>query len=48
MNIDNKMIISLGGVIVLLPAKPVVALAAIGAVTVLSAGYYLIKHENND
>ena len=48
LNIDNKMIVSLGGIVVLMPAKPVLILASIGAVTVLSAGYYLIKNSSND
>lgn len=47
-DIDNKMLISLSGVVVLMPAKPVLILASIGAVTVLTAGYYLIKNSSND
>lgn len=47
-NIDNKMIVSLGGIVVLMPAKPVIVLASIGVVTVLTAGYYLIKNSSND
>lgn len=39
--IDNKALISLGGVVVFVPAKPIVALAAIGAISICAVSYYL-------
>ena len=39
--LDNKMIMICGGCLVVLPAKPILYLAGIGAVTVLSAVYCL-------
>ena len=41
--IDNKMLVSLGGIVVLMPAKPVIVLASIGAVTVCAASYYIFN-----
>ena len=40
-DINNKMLISLGGVVVLVPAKPIIALAAIGAISICAVSYYL-------
>ena len=48
MSIDNKILLSTGGIILVMPAKPIIALATIGTVAVLSAGYYLIKNGFND
>ena len=46
-NIDDKAILSYGGFIVLMPAKPMIALAAIGVAAVCVAGYYLLCDENS-
>lgn len=39
--LDNKMIMICGGLIAVLPAKPILCLAGIGVATVLSSIYYL-------
>ena len=46
-DIDNKMIVSLGGIVVLMPAKPVLVLASIGVATVCAASYYVISRYSN-
>ena len=41
--IDDKLLISKGGIIMLLPATPCLGLMAIGAVAVGAGVYYLVK-----
>lgn len=45
-SIDDKAILSLSGFVIVMPAKPIVTLAAIGAISVLAAGYYFITDGN--
>lgn len=45
-DMDNKAILSLGGFVIVMPAKPVIALAAIGVATVCAVGYYLLTDED--
>ena len=40
---DDKLLISKGGIIMLLPATPCLGLMAIGAVAVGAGVYYLVK-----
>ena len=47
-NIDNKAILSLGGFVIMMPAKPIVTLAAIGAISVLAVGYYFVTDGNEE
>ena len=41
--LDDKLLISKGGIIMLLPATPCLGLMAIGAVAVGAGVYYLVK-----
>lgn len=47
-SIDNKAILSLSGIVIVMPAKPIVTLAAIGAISVLAVGYYFITDDNEE
>ena len=47
-SIDDKAILSLGGFVIMMPAKPIVTLAAIGAISVLAVGYYMITDDNEE
>ena len=42
--IDNKLLVSYAGVVAFVPAKPFLALAAVGAVALCAAGYLLFAN----
>ena len=45
---DDKLLISKGGIIMLLPATPCLGLMAIGAVAVGAGVYYLVKKAESE
>lgn len=45
---NNKLFISCGGIVAVLPAKPILVLAAIGTVTIFATGYWLFIEEDKD
>lgn len=47
-SIDNKAILTLSGYVVVMPAKPVIVLAAIGVATVCVVGYYLLNDDEDE
>ena len=46
MSIDNKILLSTGGIILVMPAKPIIALTTIGMITVCAASYFLLSRYN--
>ena len=45
---NNKLFISYGGIVAVLPAKPILVLATIGTATICAAGYWLFIEEDED
>ena len=45
---NNKLFISYGGIVAILPAKPILVLATIGTATICAAGYWLFIEEDED
>ena len=41
--LDNKMLISIGGIIMLVPAMPILVFALIGIIGVLAGFYYIFS-----
>ena len=46
--VNNKLLISYGGIVALLPAKPFLTLAAVGAVTVCVVGYWFFIEDEEE
>lgn len=44
--VNNKLLISYGGMVALLPAKPFLILSAVGAIAVAASCYYLFSDDN--
>ena len=45
---NNKLLISCGGIVAVLPAKPILVLATIGTATMFAMGYWLFIEEDED